>query len=94
MSVPDGCLVPIPGAGLCGWERDGRHLECAAHRRRLRVHGEYRAHVPVTRKPSRKPADVAERFAQRRVDAVTRAVARAREAYSPVTGRAGRLEWA
>ena len=54
----DGCVVPIPGAGFCGWGRDGRHTECAAHRRRLRVHGDYRAHVPVTRKPSRRVAQV------------------------------------
>ena len=90
----NGCLVRIPGAGLCGWERDGRHMECAAHRRRLRVHGDYLAHVPVTRKPSRRPEAVAERFAQRRVDAVTWAVTRAREAYAPVTDRCGALELA
>ena len=58
----DGCVVPLPGGGTCGWERDGRHLECAAHRRRMRMHGDYRAHMPVARKPSRKPGDVAARL--------------------------------
>jgi hypothetical protein len=54
----------MPGGTLCGWARDGRHLDCAAHRRRLRVHGDYLAAVPVTRKPSRRPEDVAARRAE------------------------------
>jgi hypothetical protein len=59
----DGCQVPMPDGTLCGWTRDGRHPDCAAHRRRLRVHGDYLAHVPVTRKPSRRPEEVAQRRA-------------------------------
>jgi hypothetical protein len=60
----DGCQVRMPDGTLCGWARDGRHLDCAAHRRRLRVHGDYLAAVPVTRKPSRRPEDVAARRAE------------------------------
>lgn len=65
MSTTDGCQVRMPDGTLCGWERDGRHLSCAAHRRRLRVHGDYLAAVPITRKPSRRPEDVAARRAHR-----------------------------
>lgn len=59
----DGCQVRLPNGTLCGWTRDGRHLSCAAHRRRMRMHGDYLAAVPVTRKPSRRPEDVAQRRA-------------------------------
>lgn len=65
MSTADGCQVRMPDGTLCGWTRDGRHLSCAAHRRRLRVHGDYLAAVPITRKPSRRPEDVAQRRAAR-----------------------------
>lgn len=71
MSATNGCQVRMPDGTLCGWERDGRALDCAAHRKRLQLHGDYLAHVPITRKPSRKPDAVA----QRRAEASARAAA-------------------
>lgn len=65
MTTDPGCVVPLPGGTTCGWARDGKHPECAAHRRRLRVHGDYRARIPVLRKPTRRPAEVAQRLAER-----------------------------
>lgn len=49
------------GTGPCGWERDGRNTACAAHRRRRWLTGSYQGHIPVVRKPSRRPDAVAAR---------------------------------
>lgn len=53
----------MPDGTLCGWTRDGRALDCAAHRKRLQLHGDYLTAIPITRKPSRRPEDVAARRA-------------------------------
>ena len=79
----------------CGHDAEGRADLCAAHRKRAqRNNGDPLAHIPVQRKPSRKPDAVAERMAQRRGLAVSEAVRRSREAYAPVTGRTGKAVFA
>lgn len=90
--VPGGCAVALKepaGQGPCNWPTgDHRHLVCAAHRKRKQLHGDYLAHVPVTRKPSRKPEAVASRLAERRL---RRAVKDFADAHSPVLSGSGRL---
>jgi hypothetical protein len=69
----------------CGYDAEGRSALCAAHRKRAqRNDGDPLAHIPVQRKPTRKPDAVAARVAAR-VAAV---------ALAPVTDRPGNLEWA
>lgn len=66
MSADGGCTVPLfgdAGTGLCGWETEGRTPWCAAHRKRMRLHGDARAGIPVRRLPSRRPDAVAARVA-------------------------------
>lgn len=95
----DGCQVRLTGAagtGLCGWRRDGRALDCSAHRKRMQLRGDYLAHIPVTRKPSRRPEDVAARRALAAANAA-RAI-RLREQMAaeqrPTAARRGVLELA
>lgn len=52
-----------PGRCRCGWPVDDKHKMCAAHRMRVRKHGDPMWDVPVARKPSRRPEDVAARRA-------------------------------
>jgi hypothetical protein len=84
----------MPDGTLCGWTRDGRALDCAAHRKRMQLHGDYLAHVPVTRKPSRKPADVAARRAMAAQRAAIAIKLRDRAAERALRQRLGTLELA
>lgn len=85
-AVTIGCPVPLSGeagTGLCNWALEHRHAVCAAHRRRKLVHGDYRGHIPVIRKPSRRPEAVQARReeARRRADAALKERDRQHAAY-------------
>lgn len=77
----------------CGYDAEGRSDLCAAHRKRAQLNnGDPLAHIPVQRKPSRKPAAVAERSARRAALLnVTIGPAVEMVASRPVTSRRGGL---